>query len=236
VDQASDVPGAESPREEHKFLAESAGESLTAQRIRVLLADDHVVIRAGTRRILEDEPDLLVVGEAGDGQEAIALAAATQPHVVLLDISMPTMDGIAASTELRRQVPHARLLVLTAYAHRAFVRHLNRLGASGYLLKSTAPADLIAAIRRVHAGEYVFDPTLMDQMEPNEAVTGEPTRREVQVLRELARGSTYREIAESLNLSPHTVEFHLRNLYGKLGAASASEALVSAQRRGWLDS
>jgi two-component system, NarL family, response regulator LiaR len=205
-------------------------------RIRVLLADDHAVIRAGTRRILEDEPDLLVVGEAGDGHEAIVLATEAQPHVVLLDINMPNMDGIAASTELRRVVPSAKLLVLTAYAHRAFVRHLNRLGASGYLLKSTAPGDLIAAIRRVHVGEYVFDPTLVARMEPQQEVTGEPTKREVQVLRELAGGATYREIAEALNLSQHTVEFHLRNLYGKLGAASASEAIISAQRKGWLDS
>jgi NarL family two-component system response regulator LiaR len=220
----------------HTEVVNPHDEGTTPRPIRVLLADDHIVIRAGTRRILEDEPDLQVVGEAGDGQEAVALAAETQPHVVLLDINMPNVDGIAASTELRRVVPHAKLLVLTAYAHRAFVRHLNRLGASGYLLKSTAPGDLISAIRRVHAGEYVFDPTLIDRMEPQPVVTGEPTRREVQVLRELARGSTYREIAESLNLSQHTVEFHLRNLYGKLGATSASEAIVSAQRNGWLDS
>jgi DNA-binding NarL/FixJ family response regulator len=205
-------------------------------RIRVLLADDHAVIRAGTRRILEDEPDLQVVGEAGDGQEAVALAVETSPNVILLDINMPNVDGIAASSELRRTVPSAKLLILTAYAHRAFVRHLTRLGASGYLLKSTAPEELIAAIRRVHAGDYIFDPTLMEGMEPRQSVSGEPTKREVQVLRELARGSTYREIAESLSLSQHTVDFHLRNLYGKLGATSAAEAIIAAQRKGWLDS
>ena len=211
-------------------------EATVARCIRVLLADDHSVIRAGTRRILEDEPDLQVVGEAGDGVEAISMAGATLPDIVLLDINMPNVDGIAASMELRRVVPSVKLLVLTAYAHRAFVRHLTKLGASGYLLKSAAPAFLIDAIRRVYAGEYVFDPTLMDSMEAQQVGIGEPTRREVQVLHELARGSTYREIAETLGLSLHTVEFHLRNIYGKLGAASASEAIISAQRRGWLDS
>lgn len=229
----------EPQREQHSAeQAATGGERVTQARrhIRVLLADDHVVIRAGTRRILEDEPDLEVVGEAGDGQEAIALATTTHPHVILLDINMPRMDGIAASTELRHVAPEAKLLVLTAYAHRAFVRHLNRLGAAGYLLKSTAPGELIAAIRRVHAGEYVFDPTVIERMEPQAPGAGEPTKREVQVLRELARGSTYREIAESLSLSLHTVDFHLRNLYGKLGAASAPEAILAAQRRGWLDS
>jgi DNA-binding NarL/FixJ family response regulator len=216
--------------------SERDGDSTVGRRIRVLLADDHSVIRAGTRRILEDEPDLQVVGEAGDGQEAITLTAASQPDIVLLDINMPTLDGIAASVELRRVAPTAKLLVLTAYAHRAFVRHLNRLGASGYLLKSAAPGDLIDAIRRVHAGEYVFDASLMESIEPQQDLAGEPTKREVQVLRELARGSTYREIAGELGLSLHTVDFHLRNVYGKLGAASASEAIISAQRRGWLDS
>jgi DNA-binding NarL/FixJ family response regulator len=202
----------------------------------VLLVDDHVVIRAGTRRILEDEPDLEVVGEAGDGQEALTLAAKTTPDVVLLDIKMPNFDGIAASTELRRLLPQVKLLILTAYEHRVFVRHMNRLGAAGYLLKSTAPADLISAIRRVRAGEYVFDPILMHRAGTQVEPAPEPTPREVQVVRALAQGHTYREIAEELGLSLHTVDFHLRNAYGKLSVTSAAEAVLAAQRAGWLDS
>ena len=214
----------------------AASAAQESERIRILLADDHVVIRAGTRRILEDEPDLEVVGEAGDGSEALTLALSMMPDVILLDINMPNMDGIAASTELRRLLPNVRLLILTAYAHQACVRHMNRLGVSGYLLKSAGAADLVTAIRRVHAGEYIFDPSLVARLEPHVGRVAEPTRRELQVLRELAQGHTYREIAEALALSPHTVEFHLRNLYAKLGATSAAEAILSAQREGWLDS
>lgn len=226
----SNAPGGEgasgSPR---------APASAASAPIRLLLADDHTVLRAGTRRILEDEPDLRVVAEASDGQEAITLAERTKPNVILLDIAMPHTDGIAASKELRRVAPAAKLLILTAHGRRAYVGAFQRLGAAGYLLKSTPPAELIAAIRRVHAGEYVYDLSLLDRLISTTPAT-DPTVRELEVVREVARGLTNREIGDALGLSEHTIEFHLRNVYAKLGATSRADALLNAQRQGWLDS
>jgi DNA-binding NarL/FixJ family response regulator len=205
-------------------------------RIRILLVDDHTVLRAGTRRILEDEPDLSVVGEAGDGQEAIALAQSTQPDVIVLDISMPNLDGVGASSHLLRVVPGVRLLILTGVSTPAYVRAFQRMGASGYLLKSSAPSELIAAIRLVHSGAYAYDLSLMDRAMTSGPLVPEPTRREIEVLRELASGHTYQEIAASLGIANNTVEFHVRHIYDKLGVTSRSDAIRSAQSHGWLDS
>lgn len=206
-----------------------------AERMRVLLADDHAVLRAGTRRILEDEPDMEVVGEAGDGREAVALAERTRPDVILLDITMPNVDGIAACQDLRRVVPEARVLVLTAHDRRAYVRALYRLGAAGYVLKSAAANELVAAIRRVYAGEHVYDAALLQ--DPGRGVPEATlTARELAVVREMARGRTNREIALALGLSENTIEFHVRNLYAKLGAGARTDAVLTAQRLGWLDS
>ena len=213
------------------------GSSTHDQRgpIRILLVDDHTFTRAGTRRILEDEPDLRVVGEAGNGHEAIACARETHPDVILLDIAMPQLDGIAASPELRRAAPEARLLILTGYDRRAYVAAFQKLGASGYLLKSADPSELIAAIRRVHAGAYVYDPLLIDRLGANVSTAASPTLREIEVIREVAHGRTNREIAESLGVSEHTVDFHLRNAYSKLGVTTRADAIHIALSRGWLD-
>ena len=208
----------------------------TRTPIRIVLVDDHAVLRAGTRRILEDEPDLRVIGEASDGEGAITLATQSQPDVVVIDISMPHMDGIAASTELRRSCPSARLLILTAYDRRAYVRAFFRLGAAGYLLKSSSATDLIAAIRRIHMGEHVYDPAVLDLLAPVNKSPTEPTARELDVIREIALGRSNREIAEALGLTENTVEYHLRNAYGKLGVTSRSDALRRARDMQWLDS
>ncbi len=208
----------------------------TRTPIRIVLVDDHAVLRAGTRRILEDEPDLRVIGEASDGEGAITLATQSQPDVVVIDISMPHMDGIAASTELRRSCPLARLLILTAYDRRAYVRAFFRLGAAGYLLKSSSATDLIAAIRRIHMGEHVYDPAVLDLLAPVNKSPTEPTARELDVIREIALGRSNREIAEALGLTENTVEYHLRNAYGKLGVTSRSDALRRARDMQWLDS
>jgi DNA-binding NarL/FixJ family response regulator len=202
----------------------------------VLLADDHVVLRAGTRRILEDEPDLTVVGEASDGPTATALAERTQPDVVLLDISMPQGDGIAAFPELRRVAPRARLLVLSAHDKLAYLRAFYRLGADGYLLKSARPEELVSAIRRVYAGERVYAAAIAGQMRVPQRRSQTLTEREVEIIRLVADGSTNRELAEALHLSESTIEYHLRNIYAKLGATYRADAVVIAQRQGWLDS
>lgn len=212
------------------------GRSRFADPIRVLLADDHPALRAGTRRILEDEPDLTVVGEAADGPEAIILAEQLQPDLVLLDISMPNGDGIAAFPDLRRVAPSARLLVLTAHDKPAYLRACYRLGANGYLLKSAAPEELVAAIRRVYAGERVYAAEIAEQMRPAEQRAANLTGRELEIIRLAASGLTNRELAEAAHVSESTIEFHLRNIYTKLGATYRTEAVMIAQRQGWLDS
>lgn len=209
----------------------------TNRQIRVLLADDHTVMRAGTRRILEDEPDLVVVGEAGNGEEALRLAQDDLPDVVLLDIAMPNMDGIKACRELCARWPEVRVLVLTGHDNDTLVRTFYRLGAHGYLLKSAGPHELVSAIREVFQGGRVF--TGVDAATADVAALPDlmrPTRKELEVLALVARGRKNREVADALHLSVNTVEYHLRNLFAKLGASSRTDALMRAQRLGWLDS
>jgi DNA-binding NarL/FixJ family response regulator len=216
-------------------MAETATASDAA--IRILLVDDHTVMRAGTRRILEDEPDFTVVGEAADGHEALCLTDATRPDVVVLDIGMPNLDGVQACQELRQRWPDLRILILTGHDNAALVRTLRRLGVEGYLLKSAAPHELVGAIRDVHHGRVVFDASARQALG---SATGDeslrPTRKEREVLQALARGLKNRELADELHLSVNTVEYHLRNLFAKLGASSRADALMRAQRLGWLDS
>ena len=205
--------------------------------IRILLADDHTVMRAGTRRILEDEPDLVVVGEAGDGDEALRLAEEDLPDIVLLDIAMPNMDGIKTCQEIRSRWPDMRILVLTGHDNDTLVRTFHRMGAQGYLLKSAGPHDLVSAIREVFRGRQVFAgaETHTTAGAPAAEVL-RPTRKELEVLALVARGRKNREVADELHLSVNTVEYHLRNLFVKLGASSRADALMRAQRVGWLDS
>lgn len=205
--------------------------------IRVLLVDDHTVMRAGTRRILEDEPDLVVVGEAGDGDEALRLADDGPPDVVLLDIAMPNMDGIKTCQALRARWPEVHVLVLTGHDNDALVRTFQRLGAHGYLLKSAGPHELVSAIREVNRGEMVFGDVATTAVgEGSLPEPLRPTRKELEVLALVANGCKNREVADALHLSVNTVEFHLRNLFVKLGASSRADALMRAQRLGWLDS
>ncbi len=204
--------------------------------IRLLLVDDHAVMRAGTRRILEDEPDLRVVGEAGDGDEALRLADEVAADVMLLDVSMPTLDGVSACRQLRVQHPELRICVLTGYESDTFVRALDRLGVDGYLLKSAGPDELVSTIRGVASGERVFCEPATRMLEGAAAdENAAPTAKELEVLRAVARGMRNRDIAQDLNMSVNTVEFHLKNLFTKLGAVSRADAVMRAQRRGWLD-
>ncbi len=205
-------------------------------KIRVVLVDDHTVMRAGTRRILEDEPDIEVVGEAGDGVEALRLTDVLAPDVVALDIGMPGMDGIRMCQALREREHAPRVLVLTGHDKEVYVRALHQLGVHGYLLKSAGPDELVQAIRSVYAGQEVFSSSIARFLNHGRS-TGEPrlTRKEREMLTAVALGRKNLEIAQEQSITLNTVEFHMRNLFSKLGASSRADAVMRAQRLGWID-
>jgi DNA-binding NarL/FixJ family response regulator len=204
--------------------------------IRILLVDDHAVMRAGTRRFLEDERDFLVVGEAADGDEALALAESVDADVVLLDLNLPRVDGVKTARLLRQRKPDLRILILTGYNSEAALHALHRLGVDGYLMKTSSDVELVAAIRSVMDGNkvlYSVANTMFDQASGREVSL--PTPKEMDVLLALAHGLKNKDIADELSVSVHTVEFHIHNLFLKLSASSRADALMRAQRLGWLD-
>lgn len=212
--------------------------------VRILLADDHIMVREGTRRILEREPDLKVVAEADDGQETIELATREQPDVAIVDISMPVVNGIEATKGIKQSSPKTAVLVLTAYDDDQYVFAILEAGAAGFLLKNARGSELIEAVRKVHAGESVLHPSiarkvlrrLTHEEEPHPAAAEDTlTERELVVLRLAGQGLSNRQIAESLVLSPRTVQSHMANIFGKLRVGSRTEAVMVGLRRGWLE-
>jgi two-component system response regulator NreC len=212
--------------------------------IRILIADDHGVIRAGLRALLEDIPDITVVGEASDGVEAIAKAVELKPDILLMDLSMPNMGGIEATLQLSQREPKVRVLILTVHEEESLLKEVIRMGASGYIVKRAAQEDLLHAIRVVARGDLYVHPTMTRSLF-NEAPAYVPlqvpesetlTLREIEVLQLLAKGYTNRQIAEQLSLSPRTVEGHRANLSGKLGLHSRVELVEYAEKHGLLKS
>lgn len=214
-------------------------------RIRVLLADDHILMREGTREILEQEEDLEIVAEAGDGEEAVRLVEKTRPDVVLMDIAMPKLNGIEATRQIKQFAPSTTVLILTAYEDDQYVFALLEAGAAGYLLKDVRGRDLVEALRQVYAGESVLHPVIARKVinrfsRPSAPRTEEPddellTERELEVLGLAAKGMSNREIARELHLSSRTVQAHLSTIFGKMDVGSRTEAVVYALREGWLD-
>jgi DNA-binding NarL/FixJ family response regulator len=211
--------------------------------IRVLLADDHVMVREGTRRILEREADLKVVAEAGNGRETVALVQQLHPDVALVDISMPVMNGIEATRGIKRVAPQTAVLILTAYEDDEYVFAVLEAGAAGYLLKNARSSELIDAVRKVYQGESVLHPAIAKKVllrvressiASSEAPTETLTDREVVVLKLAARGLSNRQIAAELVLSPRTVQAHLANIFGKLQVASRTEAVTVGLRKRWI--
>jgi DNA-binding NarL/FixJ family response regulator len=212
------------------------------EQIRILLADDHVVVREGTRQIIERESDLLVVAEASDGREAVALAEQQRPDVAVVDISMPVMNGIEATKAIKQVSPRTGILVFTAYDYDEYVFAILEAGAAGYLLKNVRGSELVDAVRRVYAGESVLHPAIakklvnrVTQQSAPEDVGGEAlTDREMEVLRLAAGGLSNRQIAERLVVSPRTVQSHMANIFGKLQVGSRTEAVMVGLRKRWI--
>lgn len=198
---------------------------MTGSPIRVLIADDHAIVRAGIRHVLESEPGFTVVGEAATGGEAIELARTLRPDVVVLDISLPGESGLRVAGELRGSVPEARVLILSMHDNTEYVLESVRAGAHGYLLKDTAATELLGAIRAVQRGESYFSPPIASRLSavlrgadaPGQTLLGHLTVRERQVLIGVAEGRTNREIAVELGISHRTVETHRESLMRKLG-------------------
>lgn len=209
---------------------------LSGGPLRIVLVDDHTFMRAGTRRILEDEPDFQIVGEAGTGSDALRLADELEPDIVILDIGLPDMDGIHVCSAVRRQRPSQRIVVLTGHAGEALIRTLCSMGVEGYFLKSAGPQELVEGIRAVGRGgrAYCAEARHAIADRGTEAVE-RPTRKELAVVRALALGLRNRDVASQLQMSVHTVEFHIRNVFTKLGVSTRTEVITRARQLGWLD-
>lgn len=193
--------------------------------IRVLLADDHTLLRSGIKALLEDEPDIAIVGEAEDGREAVRLAHLLRPNLVLMDIAMPLLNGLEATRQIKREHPEINVLVLTMYDHEEYFRQVLEAGASGYIIKRAAANELVAAIRAVSSGESVLSPAITSLLlddylsGKNRKGEGAPNAlspREREVLQLIAEGKTSREIAQLLNVSVKTVQSHRASLMRKL--------------------
>jgi DNA-binding NarL/FixJ family response regulator len=206
--------------------------------IRVLIADDHAVVRQGLRTFLDLQADIDVVGEAADGEEAVAVAAEHAPDVILLDLVMPRLDGIGALRRLRETAPAARVIVLTSFGEDERLFTALRAGASGYLLKDVEPADLVRAIRTAHAGQSPLSPAVAARLVDELAHGGhrsapeELTPRELEVLRLIARGRSNKLIARELGMAEKTVKTHVSHVLAKLGLADRTQAAVYAVREG----
>ena len=206
------------------------------KRIRILIADDHPVVRAGLQGMLASQPDFELVGEAATGNEAVTMSAHLHPDVILMDLRMSEMDGAAATAHIQTQQPGTSVLILTTYDTNADILRAIEAGAIGYLLKDTPREDLFAAIRSVAQGKAVLAPTVATRLlRQRQTLAGETlSARELEVLSLVARGSSNKEIARSLYLSEATVKSHLIHLFGKLGVTDRTAAVTVALQHGLL--
>ena len=212
------------------------------RQIRVLIVDDHPIVRSGVRMLLEVEPDIVVTGEAVDGIQAIAKTRDLKPDVVLMDIGMPGMDGLEATKQIKAQWPDIAILVLTMHRSEEYFFEMLKKGASGYILKGAEASDLIHAVRVVARGEEFLYPTMANKLVQDYLSLGEGkmvidpqlSPRENEILRHLAEGYSNKEIAEALVISPSTVHTHRTNLMQKLGLSSRHELIQYARKRGLM--
>jgi two-component system response regulator NreC len=215
-------------------------------KIRVLVADDHTIVREGVRILLEAQPDIQVVGEAADGQEALARVRELQPDIVLIDIAMPNLNGMEATRAIKRDYPQVQIIALTMYESDEYFFQILNAGASGYILKKAASADLLAAIRAVYAGEVFLYPSVARRLVSDylsRVKSGEEkssydglTAREREVLKLIAEGHTNQAIADRLVISPSTVQTHRTRIMQRLNLHNRAELIQYAMRKGLLDS
>ena len=214
------------------------------KEITVLLAEDHVVVRESIRQSLERETSLRVIGEASDGEEAVQMARQLKPDVIIMDISMPKLNGIEATKRIKAFQPSAVILILTAYDYEQYIFPILSAGAVGYLLKDVSSYELINAIQAVHKGESVLHPTVarkvLERFKQNivehdrQRESGLLTDREITVLKMAAKGMSNNAIAEELYLSVRTIESYLGAIFNKLGVGSRTEAVIQAMKKGWF--
>jgi DNA-binding NarL/FixJ family response regulator len=206
------------------------------EKIRLLIVDDHPVVRDGLRGMLERQPDFEVVGEAGDGKEALSSAERLKPDIVLMDLRMPIMDGVTALGEIKTRQPQIQVLVLTTYDSDADILPAIEAGAAGYLLKDSSREDLYDGIRAAARGETVLAPTVAARLVGRMRMPADDqlSSREVEVLQLVAEGASNSDIAAQLHISQATVKSHLVNIFGKLGVSDRTAAVTAALRRGIL--
>jgi NarL family two-component system response regulator LiaR len=213
------------------------------EQIRIILADDHAVVRQGIRRFLEEDEAIEVVAEAADGAEAVRLAEQHRPDVAVLDVRMPEVTGVEAARRIKERFPEVRILILTAYDDDPYVFALLEAGADGYVLKTASGDELVDAVRTVYRGESALSPEVASKV-VRWATSGRPeaavgqveplTPREIDVLRLVAKGMTNREVGRDLGISHRTVQGHLASIYGKLSVGSRTEAVTEALKGGWI--
>jgi DNA-binding NarL/FixJ family response regulator len=198
----------------------------------VLLVDDHNLVRKGFRRMLEDDPDIRVVGEATNGQEAIKAAQELHPRVVVMDMAMPGLDGVQATREILKNLPDTAILILSMYSEENYVRNALDAGARGYVLKEALDVDLAGAIKDLAAGKTVIGPGVLTPHRAPDPDYERLTPREKQILELIAKGNSNKEIAAILNLSVNTVSVHRANLMSALGIHRTTELVVWAVKKG----
>lgn len=209
-------------------------------KIRLLIADDHPTFREGLSRMLSDEEDFECIGKAADGLEAVEMTWKLKPDVVLIDISMPNLDGIAAAKQIRAKSPDTAIIIISAFDYDSYILAALQAGAAGYMLKTTPLGELISAIRLVHRGESVLDVKATGKLVRHlrggaPSPDFEPLQtRETVVLKLAAQGMSNKEIARELSISERTVQTHLLNVFRKLGVNSRTQAVLYALRKGWI--